>query len=65
MDGFRYDEGHDTPKRINMFDFDNVGTEADDNDGGEGLMRWLAAAVLVFVAALVAFAALVAWCWTK
>ena len=62
MDGFRYDEGHDTPKRINMFSFDDESSEADD---GQGLIRWLALAIIVFMLSLAAFAFLVAYCSVK
>ena len=63
MDGFRYDEWHDTPKRINMFSFDDESIEADDD--GQGVIRWLAAAILIFTLSLASFAFLVAFCSVK
>ena len=62
MDGFRFDEGHGTPKRINMFVFDDESIEADD---GKNLMRWVVAALFVFTLSLAAFACLVAFCSVK
>ena len=62
MDGFRHDEGHSLPKRINMFAFDDKSIEADD---GQGVIRWLALAIIVFTLSLAAFACLVAFCSVK
>ena len=62
MEGFRHDEGHSLPKRINIFAFDDESSEADD---GQGLIRWLALAIIVFMLSLAAFAFLVAFCSVK